>query len=65
MLNVEKDLDDTATSLKTKKKPTKHNIFVRKMISQLKNIHPKIDYKDRYKIANILWKKEKSRLKNK
>ena len=66
MWEVEKQLNDTATSSfeKPKRPPTEHNLFVGKMLTKLKEEHPEIHHKERFKMANNMWKEEKIRRKN-
>lgn len=62
MWDIEKDLADTATSVKTKKPLSERYIFIRKIMTQLKIDHPKIHHKDRFKIVKKIWKEQLNKL---
>lgn len=47
------------TKDKTPRPPSAYNIFMKKELTKLKDKHPQMDHKERFKLAANNWSKEK------
>ena len=47
------------TKDKTPRAPSAYNIFMKKELTKLKEKHPQMDHKERFKLAANNWSKEK------